>query len=140
MIRLVIVRGVVALGCILMGQASLAQNAGSPSATVQRVLYRCVLTGGSVEYTTLPKAGCVVVSSYVAKPTQQGAQSNDSTRLIEQGSYVNRDGVVVHSPAHTVSGAAPPGASAQCQDGSYSFSLHHRGTCSHHGGVSRWVN
>jgi Protein of unknown function (DUF3761) len=71
----------------------------------------------------------------------QGTQgvTNGSTQLIEQGSYVNRDGVVVHSPAHTVSGAAPAGASAQCRDGSYSFSLHHSGTCSHHGGVSRWL-
>ncbi|MBM7123939.1 DUF3761 domain-containing protein [Dyella flava] len=71
----------------------------------------------------------------------QGTQSvtNGSTQLIEQGSYVNRDGVVVHSPAHTVSGAAPSGASARCRDGSYSFSLHHSGTCSHHGGVSEWL-
>ena len=28
-------------------------------------------------------------------------------------------------------------ASAQCQDGSQSFSRHHRGTCSGHGGVAR---
>jgi hypothetical protein len=34
---------------------------------------------------------------------------------------------------------APAGASAVCRDGSYSFSLHHRGTCSRHGGVSRWL-
>ncbi|WP_188793774.1 DUF3761 domain-containing protein [Dyella nitratireducens] len=72
---------------------------------------------------------------------QQGTRSvtNGSTQLIEQGTYVNRDGVVVHRPGHTVSGAVPPDASAQCRDGSYSFSLHHSGTCSHHGGVSRWL-
>ncbi|WP_343205931.1 DUF3761 domain-containing protein [Rhodanobacter sp. MP1X3] len=34
---------------------------------------------------------------------------------------------------------APAGASAQCRDGSYSFSMNHRGTCSHHGGVARWL-
>lgn len=75
-------------------------------------------------------------------PPQQPTQrvTNGSTQLIDQGSYVNRDGVVVHRPAHTVSGAAPSGASAQCRDGSYSFSLHHRGTCSHHGGVSQWLH
>ena len=65
--------------------------------------------------------------------------TSGSTQLIEQGNYVNRDGVMVHDPAHTVSGAIPAGASAQCRDGSYSFSLHHSGTCSHHGGVSRWL-
>ena len=62
-----------------------------------------------------------------------------SPRLVEQGHYRNVDGAVVHSPAHTDSGAAPAGASAQCRDGSWSFSLHHRGTCSHHGGVARWI-
>ena len=73
--------------------------------------------------------------------SSQGTQNvtHGSTQLIEQGSYVNRDGVVVHRPAHTVSGAAPDGASAQCRDGSYSFSLHHSGTCSHHGGVAQWL-
>lgn len=86
----------------------------------------------------------VTAAGQQAQPTvpQPETQSvtNGSTQLIEQGSYVNRDGVVVHSPAHTVSGAVPPGAPAQCRDGSYSFSLHHRGTCSRHGGVAKWLN
>jgi hypothetical protein len=30
-------------------------------------------------------------------------------------------------------------ASAQCRDGTYSFSAHRRGTCSHHGGVAAWL-
>ena len=40
------------------------------------------------------------------------------------------------------SGAAPPppGATAQCRDGTYSYSQHHSGTCSHHGGVARWLD
>jgi hypothetical protein len=33
----------------------------------------------------------------------------------------------------------PSGATAQCRDGSYSFSQSRSGTCSHHGGVSRWL-
>lgn len=61
------------------------------------------------------------------------------SKLIEHGSYTNVDGVQVHSPAHTVDGSVPAGATAECQDGSYSFSRHHRGTCSHHGGVSQWL-
>ncbi len=60
-------------------------------------------------------------------------------RLIEPGHYRNVDGAIVHVPAHTDTGGAPAGASAQCGDGSYSFSAHHRGTCSHHGGVARWL-
>ena len=59
--------------------------------------------------------------------------------LIERGHYINKSGQVVHSPAHTKSGKAPPGATAKCRDGSYSFSQHHRGTCSGHGGVNGWL-
>jgi len=31
------------------------------------------------------------------------------------------------------------GATAVCADGSYSWSIHHRGTCSWHGGVKKWM-
>lgn len=33
----------------------------------------------------------------------------------------------------------PSGATALCMDGTYSFSQHRRGTCSHHGGVKKWL-
>ena len=60
-------------------------------------------------------------------------------QLVEHGHYTNRSGAVVHSPAHTVTGHAPAGASAKCRDGTFSFSQHHQGTCSHHGGVAAWL-
>ena len=53
--------------------------------------------------------------------------------------YINVDGEFVTSPTRTADGQPPPGASAQCQDGTYSFSKHRRGTCSWHGGVARWL-
>ncbi|MBK9736820.1 MAG: DUF3761 domain-containing protein [Saprospiraceae bacterium] len=31
------------------------------------------------------------------------------------------------------------GACAVCADGTYSFSKNQRGTCSHHGGVAKWL-
>jgi uncharacterized protein DUF3761 len=37
-------------------------------------------------------------------------------------------------------GAAPPGATARCRDGTYSYSRHRSGTCSHHGGVAVWLS
>jgi len=52
--------------------------------------------------------------------------------------YTNVDGQSVHSPAYS-SGRVPAGATAQCADGTYSFSQHRQGTCSHHGGVARWL-
>lgn len=33
----------------------------------------------------------------------------------------------------------PAGATALCNDGTYSFSQHRSGTCSHHGGVAVWL-
>jgi hypothetical protein len=72
------------------------------------------------------------------QPTPQ-AQPVSKAQLIEQGSYTNTDGQLVHRPAHTVNNQIPAGASAQCRDGSYSFSTHHSGTCSHHGGVATWL-
>jgi hypothetical protein len=51
--------------------------------------------------------------------------------------YTNVSGHSVHRPVQ--SSSAPSGASARCRDRSWSFSEHRRGTCSHHGGVSRWL-
>ncbi|GAB2935844.1 hypothetical protein GCM10027047_35670 [Rhodococcus aerolatus] len=53
------------------------------------------------------------------------------------GGYINSRGNCVSSPV--VADTAPAGASAQCQDGSYSFSQSRRGTCSGHGGVAQWL-
>jgi hypothetical protein len=52
-------------------------------------------------------------------------------------SYVNVDGNTIHSPVTAPS--APAGATAKCNDGTWSFSQHHSGTCSHHGGVAEWL-
>jgi hypothetical protein len=40
----------------------------------------------------------------------------------------------------TAASSAPPGATARCNDGTYSYSQHHSGTCSHHGGVATWLD
>jgi hypothetical protein len=47
--------------------------------------------------------------------------------------YTNVSGHQVHRPV--AASARPAGASAKCYDGTYSFSEHRQGTCSHHGGV-----
>jgi hypothetical protein len=48
--------------------------------------------------------------------------------------YKNVNGVCVHRPSSN-----PRGATAKCRDGTYSYSKHASGTCSHHGGVARWI-
>lgn len=35
--------------------------------------------------------------------------------------------------------SAPSGATALCNDGTFSYSQHHQGTCSHHHGVAKWL-
>ncbi len=51
-----------------------------------------------------------------------------------RGGYINVDGNCIPSPS-----TSPSGATAKCRDGTYSYSQNHRGTCSHHGGVARWL-
>lgn len=53
--------------------------------------------------------------------------------------YVNINGQEEHSPTKSKSDEIPTGGSAQCIDGSFSFSKHRSGTCSHHGGVAAWL-
>lgn len=75
-----------------------------------------------------------------ADQTSTPSKASDESQLIEHGSYVNKDGRVVHSPAHSITGKPPEGATAKCRDGTFSFSRHHSGTCSHHGGVASWLS
>lgn len=77
----------------------------------------------------------VAKSARPRAPTQ--TQSPQQSSLSNDNYYTNSDGQRVHSPAY--SNTVPSGATAQCRDGSYSFSKHRAGTCSHHGGVARWL-
>jgi hypothetical protein len=85
----------------------------------------------SSEITTQPVEEVTLVGTYVAPETT--ATQTDCPN----GSYVNSSGDTVCSPYSAPS--APTGATAQCNDGTYSFSQHHSGTCSGHGGVATWL-
>jgi hypothetical protein len=65
-----------------------------------------------------------------------GCVRSDESDLSRHDCYVNSDGHLVHRPASDDNGR-PQGDSALCRDGTYSFSEHATGTCSHHGGVQR---
>ncbi|WP_343160927.1 DUF3761 domain-containing protein [Dyella sp. S184] len=115
----------------------LPELAGNPGKLMYRQLILAAALGLACAFAA-PAPAYQLAPSPPAQQTQQTAPAHDD-RLIESGSYVNKAGNTVHRPAHTVSGNAPTGATAQCRDSSYSFSQSHRGTCSHHGGVSRWL-
>jgi hypothetical protein len=73
------------------------------------------------------------------KLCMQKAAEADEAQLTSHHYYTNSDEHAVHSPAKSKNGQVPAGASAKCRDGTYSFSQHRRGTCSHHGGVINWL-
>ncbi|MFL9987120.1 DUF3761 domain-containing protein [Paraburkholderia sediminicola] len=77
-------------------------------------------------------------SAYARTPSSEAWTQPNESDLVTHGHYMNKSGQEVHSPAKTKSGRAPTGASAKCADGTYSFSKHHSGTCSRHGGVAEW--
>jgi hypothetical protein len=65
------------------------------------------------------------------------AQAASAAANCTNGTYVNSAGNTVCSPETT--STIPSGATAQCVDGTYSFSKSRSGTCSHHGGVASWL-
>jgi len=75
------------------------------------------------------------------QPSRSGTQNHATQQAKPQcndnGTYVNSNGQTVKRPENC--SAVPAGATAQCRDGTYSFSRSRRGTCSHHGGVARWL-
>ena len=74
---------------------------------------------------------------YVTQTALTFTQSVDSTPTGK--GYRNSRGEWVPSPTKTPDNQPPSGATAQCRDGTYSFSRTRSGTCSHHGGVARWL-
>ncbi len=83
--------------------------------------------------------GCDTSRLTDAEKASIGSQSpSSSAQKPSPRYYTNKDGQRVQSP--TYYDKAPAGATAQCRDGTYSFSQNHRGTCSHHGGVAKWLD
>lgn len=59
------------------------------------------------------------------------AYTPDNSNRARRGSHRTK-------PMNTNSASHPAGATARCNDGTYSYSQHRQGTCSHHGGVAEW--
>lgn len=76
-----------------------------------------------------------ITTQPVTQVTKVGTKQPEPT--CANGTYVNSSGQTVCSPY--AAPTEPEGATARCADGTYSFSQSRRGTCSHHGGVARWL-
>lgn len=101
----------------------------SPSSTYTRPAF----TTPTLSPSPLPSSTLPSNSSEVGNRKQSGATGGTGG----DDYYTNVDGESVRRPVR--SKTAPAGATAQCIDGTYSFSRHARGACSHHGGVARWL-
>jgi hypothetical protein len=66
------------------------------------------------------------------------AEHREAASTCTNGTYVNSAGNTVCKPEESSTGP-PAGATAECEDGTYSFSESRSGTCSSHGGVVRWL-
>ncbi|WP_353887478.1 DUF3761 domain-containing protein [uncultured Spirosoma sp.] len=87
-----------------------------------------------ISLATIPLTSTSYVSVHRPSPRHTRHRPvRTSTRRYYRNSAGNR----VQSP--TFYSAPPADATAECRDGSYSFSQSRRGTCSRHGGVKRWL-
>jgi hypothetical protein len=77
----------------------------------------------------------LAAAAAVALGGAAGASGHPSAADCSRGYYENVSGHCVRSPSSN-----PAGATARCRDGTYSYSEHASGTCSHHGGVGRWIH
>jgi len=89
-------------------------------------------------YTPTLTATPTPINNFNQSYQQNSTSDNSQNGLSNNNYYTNSDGNQVHSPAYSNSDSVPAGATALCADGTYSFSQHHRGTCSHHWGVVQW--
>lgn len=87
--------------------------------------------------TSKPKTTAPKITPPAPRPTNSTTDNQPTDTSTAPKTYKNIDGDTILSPYHAPS--APAGASAQCRDGTYSFSAHRQGTCSHHGGVAQWL-
>jgi hypothetical protein len=97
----------------------------------------CLMFGPALSLETVAAPAAAAAGSPQRRASAVRRKRWPRTGSTRGRSYINVDGERVPSPVFTK--RAPAGATAQCRDGSYSFSRHRRGTCSRHGGVARWL-
>ena len=102
-----------------------------PKGTMVTIDEDCNCQWVPIEYNG--KIGYISTSYLVKEKNSSKAISSPS----EIKYYTNSKGEKIQSPTRYKT--APAGATALCRDGTYSFSKSRRGTCSHHGGVAKWL-
>jgi hypothetical protein len=73
-------------------------------------------------------------------PAEHQAKSVEKSRRQDPGAVGRAPGFTKPMPNpkdQATGGSGKP--TAQCKDGTFSYSAHHTGACSHHGGVTQWI-
>jgi hypothetical protein len=117
-------------------QTSVVDPAPMPAATTLVTPPPVVVTSLSAAPLPAPSTGTARAPRIAAAPPPP-ASSAHVTGSCDADYYLNSDGNCVHRPQQAAT--APSGATAQCKDGTYSFSQHRQGTCSGHHGVAQWL-
>jgi hypothetical protein len=134
-----LIGGLVVLGSIGSGSTptpiAVPLDSQSQSASVEEATLPTPSTATPTVSNTA--AAQLDTSSGSTNLNQAPSNATQTDNLSNDNYYTNSAGNEVHSPAYAPS--VPAGATAQCRDGTYSFSQSRRGTCSHHGGVAQWL-
>jgi uncharacterized protein DUF3761 len=117
------------LGAVKLGEACPGGATSAPSPTAAPSTSPATPTTPSA--TRAPTHKPVAHHTATSRGTTSGGSgsSGSSTSGGSGGSTTHRTEAPV---------APGGGATAQCNDGTLSYSRHHQGTCSHHGGVAVW--
>jgi hypothetical protein len=100
-----------------------------------RILVILIASAAAAAYTTAAPASTAYTPTSLATRAAAAQPVRVDALACRRGYYKNVSGHCVRRP-----GRDPRGATARCSDGTYSYSEHASGTCSHHGGVSRWIH
>lgn len=137
---LLIVGGILAVFGIFSAANNHRISSTSPAANTDHITAPMEET--SQEHGVTPQAAGDSIEASPGQPESlQSAPASTSTPLSPSdcmdGTYVNSSGNTVCSPGLVAT--VPADVTARCADGTFSFSQHHSGTCSHHGGVAAWL-
>ena len=83
---------------------------------------------GGVQKAAKSAAAAAPASTEAASPAAAPAPAAAASKAAPAG-----------KAAATSGNTDPTGATAKCKDGTYSKSKHHKGSCSHHGGVAEFL-
>jgi hypothetical protein len=110
-------------------QASVSDPTTTPTSTT--------LAATPLVVSTPPSPAGTAPAPIIAAAPPPPASTTHVSGSCDADHYRSSDGNCVHRPQQAAT--APSGATAQCKDGSYSFSQHRQGTCSGHHGVAQWL-